>query len=268
MKQIKQILVIILENWDKVDPLVRREIKYVAIGAVSGYVTGKIVTIIINKNQANNLADKTIEPKILEPNGKRRRILKLLRKLKGGEIVSGLLAVMATTTTLAEFLATVGSVVGFGGFLRSMTRKELYSLIKGASTLAPQELALMPLQSGTIVDELIKDLTCAKGLEMLRLVLLDRELSAEDKKELIARYLQHAVKNTSSTDKLLLILCLVRILLSLYPHHFASFILLLEKLRRLFLSGKISRLAYYYLLRKAERAGIPVEAYIQELASS
>lgn len=252
---------------DNLDPLVKREIKYIFIGTVSGYVIGKILTIIMNKIQANNLADKTIGPKISKPNGKRRRILKLLRKLRGGEIVSSLLFFMATTNTLVEFLTAVGSLSGFGLFLTSMNRKELYKLIKGASTLRPQELALMPLTSGMALDEIIRDLTCTKGLELLREVLVNRDLPAEEKKELMARYIQNALKKTSLTDKLLFILCLLRILLSLYPQHFQAFILFLEKLRQLFLSGKISRSSYYLLLRKAARKGMPVESYIQELAS-
>jgi hypothetical protein len=249
-----------------IDPLVKREIKYLLIGAITGLVLRQCIRLIITKIPV----EKLNELEISKHNRKRRRILKLLRKLRGGQIGNVMLLLLQNIDKIGDAITILSTSGGFLAFLASLKKNQLVKVLGDASWSGVHEFALQAPNSG--IAKLLKDITCLTTYELVRKVLEDNSIPVDKKAELIDRFLNEKVKkmrNNRNNNQVLFILCMVQFLMLFYlsPYHFHLFILLMEKLRELVLSGHISRAVYRAILRRLLKNDIAVHEYLNELNS-
>jgi hypothetical protein len=152
---------------------------------------------------------------------------------------------------------------GFGAYLKSLNTTQLSNLIEGSTMIKPRYLALMPINGGIPIDP-VKDLTCTVTFELLKKILEDKDIPFKEKKKAVGLFFRR-FNFQKPGNRVLFTICIINLMFLLYHKKFDSFYLLLSKLRSLFLSGKLSRVLYYAILRGLQKRGIPVNSEIEQL---
>lgn len=109
----------------------------------------------------------------------------------------------------------------------------------------------MPPNAGIPVDKL-KDKACVVKFQRSQQVLMNKDIPFQEKKEMLERFFKK-LNFLKRGSRIVLLFCMVNLLFLLYYNNFASFYLLIEKLRKMFQSGKISRVLYYAILQKLKK---------------
>jgi hypothetical protein len=247
----------------KLDSQVKKEIIYVVGGAALGFVTGKVVEIVVTKTLGNKLKDtsKPTEEPTLPKTKSKRFFLKVNR---GGD----LLALGATLLNLIragnDIYTFAGMIGGFGYYLKTLDEAQLVGFIQNATLEKVRQLAVPSTAAVAVVDTL-KDVSCPLTFDMIVRILLDKDLPFSKKEEELNRVFSELDFNKMK-DKAIFLVCLSNLLILLYyTSRMGGYFLLLGKLKALFRAGKLSKVLYYFILRNLRKRGIPVSSDIKRL---
>jgi len=256
----KEKILIILSS---VDPLIKKELFYVVGGASLGFLSGKLVEIIVIKTFGKKLKDIS-EPE--EPNLPKTKFRRFLLRGRGGDIftVGTILNLIRTGNDIFTFVGMIG---GFGYFLKSVDNVQLVDIIKGTTIEKARQLAL-PSTALIEMADTLKDASCTLTFNMLVRILLDRGIPYDKKEEEIHRFFSK-IDFKKVKNKVILIFCIINLLIMLYTTgNMAGYLLLMAKLRELFRTGKLSKVIYYAILRALRKEKIPVGFEIDEVLRS
>jgi hypothetical protein len=248
------------ELWSDWDEL-KEEYSYIGIGVTIGCALQFVAKRCRrSRNKNNDLLDLTKsneqDPVIVEPDKKINRFKRIIRKLRGGAIDPGTLAL------ILKIVAEIGPHLGLAGGIVAYIAKN-GSKINLFSTLyksLPQNLPIKSLVSIKDKLEAIKDLGYHCGTEtgeFILQILSDSSLSLEEKQKMIYKILtDHFRLNTQDA-----ILCIVMLLFLLYFGNLAGYLALIRALCRALKDGKISPELFRLIMRRLRRknGGYPLE---------
>lgn len=233
-----------------VRPIDRRYISYILISFVIGYLLQMTSGVLIKRYEKWEALKKNKTEELLLTNvsKKDRPILRKIKNLRGGDLVS----LFGLLRNIKDYSYLITGATALIGFIKSGPRQSVFDFFEESSHANLYRSYFLKPQDAIIVGESLT-LDCNKDFQYLFNILVNLDIPYEQKKEILASFKDEFFVLDTHTKRLYFILCLISMLVGLNVLNVlnvSSYYLLLAELLDAVRKKKISKVVLRAIIRK------------------